>query len=880
MKQHTKGVISVFLLIIFTAMYLITGIMVDYGRIKMAQATVGLSADQAAESVLSYYNKMLYEMYGLLATDSDSTEKAKEIFESYLSKTLMTANAYSEENISKISNSVFGSIKDTSYFDGYKFNIDKVNVGSRFNLSNTDVTKTQILETMKYRAPYEWVNAEDSFINKISSFLKLKDIIDANLSFRKDFSNEDIIFEQQKIIKKYNSITTDIYSYAKEDKSKEIKDIINNCNDSLIFSYDEENGETEQDMKDKNLRKVRNMIETLEEKTFNYENLKTRTEQLITSMDSNVKESNTYIKKIEEQLKNEETSERKLVFQNNLLLAKNSCGEIIKYMYILKWINEELAKQEESVGDVSNTAKQKVKSDSKFADAVFNSTGYKNLEESIKAVIENKDAFNSELPTDYDKVNIDNKEILEDAKNKKQDNKLVNDYDKTIEGAVSDLVDTGNDDNNSESECDTDSLKFDGSNIDAFNILDIGQPIFENIKKGITDKSDGLYIDEYIMENFANVVHQQNMLNIDDPFLISDDKDSITAVSLPDTIHSVSEIEYIITGNNESNEAIAEIYGEILGIRVVLNTAAIFTDSVKVSQAVSISGPWYPALLVGWAVAESTIDLINIQNGYKVHLFKQGSDWSFSLEGAAKKLVEYGIDKAADKAIGGVETITSKVSGYINEGIYNAHNEGSTNLSEIASEVDNLNNELTNIENEIVILNNEDSEVHYQVSELKGMLTDVSNNLNQNNPDAINEVVLKVAKIENETNEKAEKIINSAGGKLNESLKSSIDEVIPKSMSNLEQVSSSLDIKLGYGDYLRLFLLLKNEDTKLENMQKIIQVNMQKDDPSFTMAKAATNFYAEVKVSLRYMFMTKAFVNQQGVNGNRHQLRILTNKAY
>ena len=48
---------------------------------------------------------------------------------------------------------------------------------------------------------------------------------------------------------------------------------------------------------------------------------------------------------------------------------------------------------------------------------------------------------------------------------------------------------------------------------------------------------------------------------------------------------------------------------------------------------------------------------------------------------------------------------------------------------------------------------------------------------------------------------------------------------------SLESPSASggengLQVKLGYGDYLRILLLLENETTKLERLQEVIQVNM------------------------------------------------------
>ena len=66
MKKSIRGAISVFLILIFLATYMLAAVLVDGGRYRMAQVMAETALDTAAESVLSYYNQMLYDLYGIV----------------------------------------------------------------------------------------------------------------------------------------------------------------------------------------------------------------------------------------------------------------------------------------------------------------------------------------------------------------------------------------------------------------------------------------------------------------------------------------------------------------------------------------------------------------------------------------------------------------------------------------------------------------------------------------------------------------------------------------------------------------------------------------------------------------------------------------------
>ena len=69
MKKRKKGAISIFLILIFLATFMLSAVLVDGGRYRMAQVMAESALDSAGQSVLSYYNQMLYDLYGLMAVD-------------------------------------------------------------------------------------------------------------------------------------------------------------------------------------------------------------------------------------------------------------------------------------------------------------------------------------------------------------------------------------------------------------------------------------------------------------------------------------------------------------------------------------------------------------------------------------------------------------------------------------------------------------------------------------------------------------------------------------------------------------------------------------------------------------------------------------------
>ncbi len=150
MKNKSSGQITVFLAIILLSVFMFAGLLVDISRINAGRAMVKRAVETAAKSLLADYDSRLKENYGLFAIPATDMLDLKDLFEEYLACNLsITDNEYYKGNI-----------------DLFGFRIEKVSVTPIFNLSENIVTKKQILEYMKYRAPAQLV---EGFMERLAA---------------------------------------------------------------------------------------------------------------------------------------------------------------------------------------------------------------------------------------------------------------------------------------------------------------------------------------------------------------------------------------------------------------------------------------------------------------------------------------------------------------------------------------------------------------------------------------------------------------------------------------------------------------------------------------------------------------------------------------
>jgi len=84
-----------------------------------------------------------------------------------------------------------------------------------------------------------------------------------------------------------------------------------------------------------------------------------------------------------------------------------------------------------------------------------------------------------------------------------------------------------------------------------------------------------------------------------------------------------------------------------------------------------------------------------------------------------------------------------------------------------------------------------------------------------------------------------------------------------------------------YYDYLRLFLLVMDEDKKLDRIGDLIQLNIGKSKNGFKMTESNTYVRIEAEVSIKYLFITRPFVKKELKTGDgRYIFKVLVYEGY
>lgn len=91
---------------------------------------------------------------------------------------------------------------------------------------------------------------------------------------------------------------------------------------------------------------------------------------------------------------------------------------------------------------------------------------------------------------------------------------------------------------------------------------------------------------------------------------------------------------------------------------------------------------------------------------------------------------------------------------------------------------------------------------------------------------------------------------------------------------------TSTNIKAGYSDYVRLMLLMMKQDTKLQRMGTIINMNMKKVNNEFNMENAYCNVYANVSVDMGFLLLSPDILNTSLSQPGKYHFDVGVNSAY
>ncbi|MCR4434864.1 MAG: DUF5702 domain-containing protein [Clostridiales bacterium] len=89
------------------------------------------------------------------------------------------------------------------------------------------------------------------------------------------------------------------------------------------------------------------------------------------------------------------------------------------------------------------------------------------------------------------------------------------------------------------------------------------------------------------------------------------------------------------------------------------------------------------------------------------------------------------------------------------------------------------------------------------------------------------------------------------------------------------------NLKFSYTDYLRLLLLLESSEDKLNRIEDVIELNVQKDNKDFKMGLSNTYIRVEAEVSMNYLFITSPFMPRNlKTRDGRHLFHVVIYEGY
>ena len=173
--KNTKGAVTVFVTLLLIPAILVSGTAVDLSRMHTARSILQDANQLAANSVLTQYNALLYDLYGLFGIASNDPVLG-ELLNDYI-----RVAVFGEELPGK-------KVDTLRLFYGSDLSMEELSFTDGKNLSNEDVIRRQIEEYMKFRAPVIIVN---EFLDAIGSN-KIKEdtaVIKDKLEIDKDIAD-------------------------------------------------------------------------------------------------------------------------------------------------------------------------------------------------------------------------------------------------------------------------------------------------------------------------------------------------------------------------------------------------------------------------------------------------------------------------------------------------------------------------------------------------------------------------------------------------------------------------------------------------------------------------------------------------------------------
>gem|GEM_PF-585362 len=187
LMKNTRGAVTVFVTLLLIPAILVSGTAVDIARIHTARSVLQDANQLAGNSVLTQYNALLYDIYGLFGVAKDDPILGQ-LLDEYIS-----LSVFGEPS----QNRKLGTLQ---LLYGSELGLNEVSFGDNMNLEDADVLRRQIEEYMKFRGP---VIIVEEIIKALSnnSLKEDKEVIDEKTAI-----DEKIAELHEKYVALYNAI--------------------------------------------------------------------------------------------------------------------------------------------------------------------------------------------------------------------------------------------------------------------------------------------------------------------------------------------------------------------------------------------------------------------------------------------------------------------------------------------------------------------------------------------------------------------------------------------------------------------------------------------------------------------------------------------------
>lgn len=229
--RDNHGIITVFVVLIMVPVVVITGLMVDLARSKLFASQVAMASDSYGDAVLSEYDNLLKELYGLFSiTQDEAALKALDDYAKYIDYSF-----HPNADDSGLSGSMF--------FDSADISFTRENIDSAA-LTNENVFMTQVADYMEFRVVQQ-VMDENGFL-KDGIFDRLEQFENTEADNKAVKAVSDLGDSSNKTLKeidKYHKYLVEIKAYepylaALENAVSEYSEVMEDiCNSSEYADY-------------------------------------------------------------------------------------------------------------------------------------------------------------------------------------------------------------------------------------------------------------------------------------------------------------------------------------------------------------------------------------------------------------------------------------------------------------------------------------------------------------------------------------------------------------------------------------------------------------------------------------------------------------------